>query len=314
LHDLSISAFSFQHFSFSAFQHFSFSAFSLMLAIIPAAGFGTRFLPASKVIPKEMLPIGDKPAIQWIVEEALDAGADQVIIVTSPDKPAIRAHFTPDPAWQARLRTRPEALAALNHLDRISAAVRFVDQTEQRGLGHAVAQAASLVRRNSDPVLILLGDALVQGPAPCSRDLVARSRAHGGASVIGLERVPREKVSRYGIAAVEPTSDASLYRLTDLIEKPDPAVAPSDLAVAGRYLLDTRIFDFLAHEQIGHGGEIQLTDAIRQLIPLAPVYGYRYPGKRFDIGNPRGYQAAVTAYGESFFPCSSPPTPTPVPA
>jgi UTP--glucose-1-phosphate uridylyltransferase len=267
-----------------------------MLAIIPAAGFGTRFLPASKVIPKEMLPIGDKPAIQWIVEEALDAGAETVIIVTSPDKPAIRAHFAPDPVWQNRLRARPEARAALDHLDRISAAVRFVDQIEQRGLGHAVAQAAPLVRGDPDPVLILLGDALVHGSAPCSRDLVACSRAHGGASVIGLERVAREKVSRYGIAAVLPTADERVYRLTDLVEKPDPAVAPSDLAVAGRYLLDPRIFSLLAQERIGHGGEIQLTDAIRQLLPLAPIYGYRYPGKRFDIGNPRGYQAAVAAY------------------
>ncbi len=270
-----------------------------MLAIIPAAGFGTRFLPASKVIPKEMLPIGDRPAIQWIVEEALDAGADEVIIVTSPDKPSLQAHFTPDPVWQTRLRANPGARAALARLDAISVTVRFVFQTEQRGLGHAVAQAAPFVRAAAEPVLILLGDALVQGSAPCSRELVTRSRANGGASIIGLERVPPENVSRYGIAAVEPTSDGRFYRVTDLVEKPDATAAPSDLAIAGRYLLDPRIFDFLAHEQIGYGGEIQLTDAIRQLLPLAPVYGYRYPGERFDIGNPRGYQSAVAAYGKS---------------
>jgi len=269
-----------------------------MKALIPAAGFGTRFLPASKTIPKEMLPIGDKPAIQWIVEEALDAGAESVIIVTSPDKPALRAHFTPDPVWTQRLARKPEAAAAMRWLDELSAKVRFVEQIEQRGLGHAVLQAAPLLRDEAEPILILLGDALVQGDVPCSRDMVALSRANGNASLVGLERVPREKVSRYGIVDGLPDgANDRLYRLQALVEKPTPEAAPSDLAIAGRYLLDPRIFQFLAEERIGQGGEIQLTDAIQRLLAIAPIYGYRYPGRRHDIGNPRDYLATQIAYG-----------------
>jgi UTP--glucose-1-phosphate uridylyltransferase len=270
-----------------------------MKALIPAAGFGTRFLPASKVIPKEMLPILDKPAIQWIVEEAFDAGADEVIIVTSPDKPALRGHFTPDPIWRTRLAAKRDAASKLEQLDALSARVRFVDQLEQRGLGHAVLQAAPLLRDEKEPILVLLGDALVRGSTPCSRDMVALSRARGGVSVIGLERVPREKTCRYGIIAGQPDKHDPYYRLTGIVEKPAPEEAPSDLAVAGRYLLDPRIFAFLAEERIGHGGEIQLTDAIQRLLSIAPVCGYRYPGQRHDIGNPRDYLATLVAYGAS---------------
>lgn len=268
-----------------------------MKALIPAAGYGTRFLPASKVIPKEMLPILDKPALQWIVEEALDAGAEEVVIVTSPDKPSLRSHFTPDPVWRARLASKPDAAAALAHLDAISLKVRFVEQAEQRGLGHAVLQAAPLLRDEAEPFLILLGDALVRGTVPCSRDMVALSRSRGGASLVGLERVPPEKVSRYGIAAGLPDGHDRLYRLTGIVEKPTPEKAPSDLAVAGRYLLDPRIFGYLAEERVGHGGEIQLTDAIQRLLAEVPVYGYRYPGQRHDIGNPKDYLATLIAYG-----------------
>lgn len=267
-----------------------------MKALIPAAGHGTRFLPASKVIPKEMLPIFDKPAIQWIVEEALDAGVDEVIIVTSPDKPSLRAHFTPDAAWQSRLAGKPAPLAAIQRLDAISAQVRFVEQKEQRGLGHAVLQAAPLLRQETEPFLILLGDALVRGPGSCCRDFVALSRARANASIIGLESVPREKVSRYGIVAGEPEQNDRVYRLTGIVEKPAPEAAPSNLAVAGRYLLDPRIFGFLAEEQIGFGGEIQITDAIQKLLSVTPVYGYRYPGQRYDIGSPQGYLQAQQAW------------------
>ena len=268
-----------------------------MKALIPAAGYGTRFLPASKAVPKEMLPVLDKPAIQWIVEEALEAGAEEVIIVTSPDKPAIRAHFTPDPVWRVRLARKPEIAAKLEQLDAICSKVRFVEQTEQNGLGHAVLQAAPLLRNETEPLLILLGDALVSGSQACSREMVAFSRAYGQTSIIGLERVPPEKVSRYGIVAgMAEVSNDRLYRLTGLVEKPKPEDAPSDLAIAGRYLLDLRVFDLLADQRAGSGGEIQLTDAIQRLLALAPVYGYRYPGKRHDIGNPEGYLEALLGF------------------
>ena len=207
-----------------------------MKALIPAAGHGTRFLPVTRVVPKEMLPVGSKPAIQLIVEEALAAGADEVVIVTSPEKEIIKRYFDGDPDLAA----------------------------------------------------------LVSGEAP-SAAMAAISRAHDGASVVGLERVPRERISRYGIVAGTAEDDRVL-KLTDLVEKPQPENAPSDLAIAGRYLLHPDIFALLASQTPGHGGEIQLTDSIRRLLAARPVYGYRYPGHRHDIGNPQGYLETLQAF------------------
>ena len=267
-----------------------------MKAIIPAAGHGTRFLPVTRVVPKEMLPIGAKPALELIVEEAKSAGADEIILIISHGKELIREYFKDDPT------------------------IRFVYQEEQKGLGHAVLQAStslvphpsSLIPHPSSLVLILLGDCLVAG-CNAAKEMVAVSAAHGGACVIGLERVPPEKVSRYGI--VKPGSnpiaqaDNQAIQVIDLVEKPAPEEAPSDLAIAGRYLLSTKIFDYLRTQTPGKGGEIQLTDAIRRMIGAAPesnnqtirqssnLYGYVYPGKRQDIGNPKGYFEALKAMG-----------------
>lgn len=247
-----------------------------MTAIIPAAGLGTRFLPVTRVVPKEMLPIGAKPAIHCIVEEAVEAGADSVVMVISEGKEIIRRYFEGSPDFGVD--------------------IRFVYQHEQKGLGHAVLQTADLA---SGRALILLGDALVTGPNP-SREMVAASEANGGASVIGMERVPPERVSRYGIAAVEQDHAAlaagAAVRLVDLVEKPRQEDAPSNLAVAGRYLLDGDIFGLLATQTPGHGGEIQLTDAIRRMMEVKPVFGYIYRGQRQDIGNPQGYLRALEAF------------------
>ena len=273
-----------------------------MKALIPAASHGTRFLPASKTIPKEMLPVGARPAIQLIVEEALDAGADEVVIVTSPDKPSIRRHFEADEVWRGRCASRPEADAELAHLEDVGRRIRWAVQTEQRGLGHAVLQAADVLRGEREPVLVLLGDALVSGEAP-SAAMAAISRAHGGASVVGLEEVPPEKVSRYGIVKGErvemPGVGGETLKLSDLVEKPRIEEAPSRLAIAGRYLLDPAVFDLLATQRPGYGGEIQLTDAIRRLLSEKAVYGYRYPGRRHDIGNPAGYLETLKAFAAS---------------
>ena len=245
-----------------------------MKALIPAAGHGTRFLPVTRVVPKEMLPVGAKPAIQLIVEEALAAGADEVVIVVSPEKEIVRKYFDGDTALASR--------------------IRWAWQTEQRGLGHAVLQGAPLLAQEREPVLVLLGDALVSGEPP-SAAMAAISRARGGASVVGLEEVPLEKVSRYGI--VKGTQvDERVWKLDDLVEKPAQEAAPSRLAIAGRYLLDPAIFDLLATQTPGHGGEIQLTDSIRRLLAEKPVYGYRYPGHRHDIGNPAGYLETLNAF------------------
>lgn len=245
-----------------------------MKALIPAAGHGTRFLPVTRVVPKEMLPVGSKPAIHLIVEEALDAGADEVVIVISPEKEIIRRYFDGAPTLATR--------------------IRWAFQTEQKGLGHAVLQGAPLLANEMNPILVLLGDALVSGEAP-SAAMAAISRAHGSASVVGLEEVPLEKVSRYGIVRGQQVDDRVL-KLDDLVEKPAPEAAPSRLAIAGRYLLDPAIFGLLATQTPGHGGEIQLTDAIRRLLAEKPVYGYRYPGRRHDIGNPVGYLETLKAF------------------
>lgn len=272
-----------------------------MKALIPAAGYGTRFLPASKTVPKEMLPVGAKPAIQLIVEEALAAGADEVVIVTSPDKPSLKRHFDPDPVWHARCAKKPEIDAELTHLEEIGRRISWTYQTEQKGLGHAVLQAADILRGTSEPVLILLGDALVSGTAP-SPAMAAISRAFGGASVVGLEEVPLEKVSRYGVVkgdfvdAPAEAREGIVLKLSDLVEKPAPEVAPSRFAIAGRYLLDPAIFNLLATQTPGKGGEIQLTDSIKRLLGTKPVYGFRYPGRRHDIGNPVGYFETLRAF------------------
>ena len=272
-----------------------------MKALIPAAGYGTRFLPASKTVPKEMLPVGAKPAIQLIVEEALAAGADEVVIVTSPDKPSLKRHFDPDPVWHARCAKKPEIDAELTHLEEIGRRISWTYQTEQKGLGHAVLQAADILRGTSEPVLILLGDALVSGKAP-SPAMAAISRAFGGASVVGLEEVPLKKVSRYGVVkgdfvdAPAEAREGIVLKLSDLVEKPAPEVAPSRFAIAGRYLLDREIFNLLATQTPGKGGEIQLTDSIKRLLGTKPVYGFRYPGRRHDIGNPVGYFETLRAF------------------
>jgi len=254
-----------------------------MIALIPAAGHGTRFAPFTRLIPKEMLPIGTRPAIALIVDEAIEAGADEIVIVTSPEKPLLKRWFEIEP---------PKV--------RIS----WVDQLEQHGLGHAVLQAAGIVRGKSetgsrahDKVLILLGDALVSG-GNASAEMMNLSKANGGASVIGCEHVPPEKVSRYGILKLEEAPSNDTRKVVDLVEKPSPEDAPSDLAIAGRYLLSTDIFDFLATQTPGKGGEIQLTDAIRRMIaasnPSNPtLLPYVYPGHRHDIGNPDGYLKAL---------------------
>ncbi|MDA3926582.1 MAG: UTP--glucose-1-phosphate uridylyltransferase [Kiritimatiellae bacterium] len=270
-----------------------------MKAIIPAAGHGTRFFPASKVIPKELLPVGRKPAIQWIVEEALEAGVDEVIIVTSPEKSLLRRYFTEEPIWYERLQNKAEAKAALEEVDLLSKRIRFVEQAEQLGLGHAVLQAAPLLKGEDEPILILLGDALVLSSTPCACEMAEISRENNGASVVGLEQVPDEKVSRYGIVAGKKLENPNVLKLTGLIEKPSLEEAPSNLAIAGRYLLHPRIFKLLENTHAGHGGEIQLTDAISSLLQEIPVLGFQYPGKRYDIGNPQGYLETLNAFAGS---------------
>ncbi|MFN4242634.1 MAG: UTP--glucose-1-phosphate uridylyltransferase [Tepidisphaerales bacterium] len=271
-------------------------------AVIPAAGFGTRMLPAAKAVPKEMLPVLGKPTIQYVVEEAVAAGVRDVLMVVSRDKKAIEDHFDRSPELEARLAAsnRLHLLASVESLMR-QVRIHTTRQPEMKGLGDAVLQAREHV--GGSPFLCLLGDTLfaprevgddagdVASPPPPSVQLKeVFQRFDGRCSVIGLERVAREKVSRYGIVDAEKVEEG-VYRVRSLVEKPRPENAPSDLAVAARYLLTPDIFGLLEQTRPGAGGEVQLTDALSQLAAATPVYGVVLRQRRHDIGSPEGWLA-----------------------
>jgi UTP--glucose-1-phosphate uridylyltransferase len=256
---------------------------AISTAIIPAAGFGTRMLPAARAVPKELLPVLDRPAIQYVVEECAEAGAGEVVLITSPQKPALMQHFQPMPELSQRLRAGGKE-ALLESIDRLIQRIRIreVHQHEQRGLGHAVLQARDSV--GGRPFLCLLGDTVFSGdPLPARQLVEAYDRV--GTSVIGLELVPAEKVSRYGIVGGGEIAPG-LLRLETLVEKPSPQEAPSRYAIAARYILTPDIFDCLEQTSPGKGGEIQLTDALRLLLEREPVHGVVLHARRHDIGNP----------------------------
>jgi UTP--glucose-1-phosphate uridylyltransferase len=264
-------------------------------AVIPAAGLGTRFLPATKATPKEMLPVVDKPAIQYVVEEAVAAGLTDVLLVTGRNKRPLEDHF--DRAYELE-----EALRAKGDKERLQrvtesaelAAVHYVRQGDPRGLGHAVYCARQHV--GQEPFAVLLGDDLIDPRDPLLARMVEVAERTGG-SVIALMEVPEDQISLYGCAAVEATDEADVVRVTELVEKPPTAEAPSRLAIIGRYLLAPEIFDVLAETPPGRGGEIQLTDALRTLAvdPSVggPVHGVVFTGRRYDTGDRLDYLKAV---------------------
>ena len=263
-------------------------------AVFPAAGWGTRFLPATKAQPKEMLPLVDKPVIQYAVEEAVASGIEQIIIITSGTKRAIEDHFDQSLELERLLEERGE-IDRLRQIRRISdlAQIAYVRQKEQLGLGHAVLMAKELV--GHEPFAVLLSDDVVVGDQPCIGQLIhAYQKTH--ASVVAVEHVPHEETRRYGVIggglAEGHGLDARLYRVDQVVEKPDPADAPSDLAIIGRYVLTPKIFDKLEQTPRGAGGEIQLTDAIEALMEEQEVYGYAFEGTRYDAGTTMGWLKA----------------------
>jgi UTP--glucose-1-phosphate uridylyltransferase len=275
---------------------------ALTKAVIPAAGLGTRFLPATKATPKEMLPVVDKPAIQYVVEEAAAAGLTDLLVVTGRTKRAIEDHFDEAVELELTLAERGDAeTLALVRAPTELARIHYVRQGDALGLGHAVGCAEQHV--GDEPFAVLLGDDLVADGGELLRRLKAVRAAYGG-SVVALMRVPEDEIHRYGCAAVELTGEPDVVRVVDLVEKPAPGTAPSNLAVIGRYVLDAAIFGVLAKGVADERGEIQLTDALRVLahegLPGkgrerrgAGVHGVIYEGRRFDTGNKLSYLEAV---------------------
>ena len=264
-------------------------------AVIPAAGRGTRFLPATKAQPKEMLPIVDTPAIQYVVEEAVASGITDILIITGKEKRSIEDHFDRNIELEACLEKGGKQ-PLLRDLRRISemAHIHYVRQAEQKGLGDAILHARHHV--DDEPFVVLLGDSVVHTEdRPCARQLMDAYEQVGG-PVIGLEKVPRSKVSRYGIMRGRRIS-ARTFVLQDLVEKPTIAEAPSTYAVGGRYLLTPDIFKFLESAKPGKNGEIQLTDALRRQLETRAVFGYQYDGIRYDIGNRLDYLMTQVEFG-----------------
>ncbi|MET9619156.1 MULTISPECIES: UTP--glucose-1-phosphate uridylyltransferase GalU [unclassified Streptomyces] len=264
-------------------------------AVIPAAGLGTRFLPATKATPKEMLPVVDKPAIQYVVEEAVSAGLPDVLMVTGRNKRPLEDHFDRNYELESALTRKgdEERLAKVQESSEL-ATMHYVRQGDPRGLGHAVLCAAPHV--GDEPFAVLLGDDLIDPRDPLLARMLEVLAQRGG-SVIALMEVDPAQIHLYGCAAVAPTDDADVVRITGLVEKPDPAEAPSSYAVIGRYVLDPAVFGILKETEPGRGGEIQLTDALQQMAQDedlgGPVHGVVFKGRRYDTGDRGDYLRAI---------------------
>jgi UTP--glucose-1-phosphate uridylyltransferase len=264
-------------------------------AVFPAAGLGTRFLPATKAQPKEMLPLVDKPIIQYVIEEAVASGLTSIIIVTGKGKNAIEDHFDVSYELERHLALRGqmdvlEQVRAISNMINVS----YVRQGEQLGLGHAVLQARDLV--GDEPFAVMLGDDIIDGPTPCMGQMVKVYESYGG-PVIAVQKVARHEISAYGVIDGQPEGDSGrLFRVRDMVEKPRADEAPSDLAIIGRYILTPDIFGELENTPRGAGGEIQLTDGLRRLKQRRTLYGYQFDGVRHDAGNKLGFLKATVEF------------------
>ncbi|MFH0912029.1 MAG: UTP--glucose-1-phosphate uridylyltransferase GalU [Planctomycetota bacterium] len=263
-------------------------------AVIPAAGFGTRFLPASKSQPKEMLPIVDTPTIQYVVEEAAASGITDILMVIGKGKRAIEEHFDRSFELEAELaeQGKKRELKAIRRISNL-AHIHFVWQKELLGLGDAVYHARQHV--GNEPFVVLLGDTLIESKTPVTRQLICVFERYRE-SVVVLEEVERSKVSRYGIMKGKPIAP-DIYSVEDFVEKPSVRSAPSNLAIAGRYLFTPEIFGFLRRTRPGKNHEIQLTDAMRMMVKVRPMYGLKVQGKRYDIGNKLDFLKTNIAFG-----------------
>ena len=264
-------------------------------AVLPVAGLGTRFLPATKVIPKEMIPVIDKPVVQYAVEEARAAGIEEFIFVTADGKESIANHFSVHPVLEATLSEKKKTaeLKLVRDASLPSRGLHMVKQHEALGLGHAVWCAKELV--GDEPFAVILPDDMVLSDVPCLKQLID-AHAKVGGHVVAVENVPKEMTNRYGILDIESES-GRLAKARGLVEKPAPDKAPSTLAIIGRYVLDPIVFKELDKRMTGAGGEIQLTDALNRSLGTLPFHGYRFEGKRYDCGTRVGFVEANVAFG-----------------
>jgi len=261
-------------------------------AVIPAAGLGTRFLPATKSMPKEMLPIIDKPVIQYVVEEAIHSGIEDILIITGRGKRAIEDYFDASPELELHLEknNKKELVKVVKDISSL-ADIHYIRQKESKGLGDAVLKAEKHV--GDEPFAVLLGDDIIVGDVPATKQLI-EVFSKVNCPIIGVERVPHDKVYKYGI--IDGVRNGELYEVRNLVEKPRPEEAPSNLGIAGRYILTPDIFDCIRETKPGIGGEIQLTDALGLLLQRQKVYAYEIKGKRYDIGDKLEYVKAITDF------------------
>ena len=267
-------------------------------AAIPVAGMGTRFLPVTKAVPKELLPIGTKPTLQIVIEEAANSGIEQIILITSPDKPAILDFFNPDSIYVQKLKAagKEEMLSdfsgLLNKIEIIEA-----PQNKPKGLGHAILCAKDAV--GDEPFVIILPDVLIESKVPCCKQLI-EAYEKTGCAVNATEHTPRDKLHLYGIYDIE-KSDGRFHYANEVIEKPTAEEAKSDLSVVGRYLFPSELFKILEETPPGKGGEIQLADAMNTLAKMEKMVAYEYEGRQFDTGDPEGFMMANMYYGHKMF-------------
>ncbi len=262
-------------------------------AIIPAAGLGTRFLPATKAQPKEMLPIVDKPTIQYIIEEAVKSGIEQILIITGRNKRAIEDHFDKSVELEKELeeKGKAEMLSMVKDISNM-AEIYYIRQKEPKGLGHAISCAKTFV--GNEPFAVMLGDDVVYSDKPCLEQLIKFYNEYQ-TTIVGVQEVPEQDVHKYGIVKGMFIEDR-VYKIKDLVEKPPKEEAPSNMAILGRYIISPAIFDILENTKPGKGGEIQLTDALKTLINKEAMYAYNFQGRRYDVGDKLGFLQATVEY------------------
>lgn len=262
-------------------------------AIIPAAGLGTRFLPATKAQPKEMLPIVDKPTLQYIIEEAVFSGIEEILVITGRNKKSIEDHFDKSVELELELEAKGK-LDLLAEVRQISDLVNihYIRQKEPRGLGHAIYCAKSFI--GQEPFAVLLGDDIVHADKPCLRQLIEVFNEYK-TTVLGVQEVSIDAIDKYGVVDGKHIENG-VFKVKGLVEKPSPSEAPSDIAILGRYIITPAIFEILEHTQPGAGGEVQLTDALRVLAQQEAMYAYRFEGRRYDVGDKLGFLEANVEY------------------